>query len=123
MGNNKFWKGVCWGALIGGAVSLLDKQTRKEMADSGKKIGKAIKNPKLTAQKVKNMVRDYQEAYENIRDDVTYISDKLYELKDVPTKVTDIISESKKVVEGKGNSIEQSNIQLKPDIHDNRTDC
>ncbi|HWO74599.1 MAG TPA: YtxH domain-containing protein [Bacillus sp. (in: firmicutes)] len=122
MGNNKFWKGVCWGALIGGAVTLFDKQTRKDVANSGRKIAGAIKNPKQTAQKVKTIVRNLQDAYENIRDDVTYISDKLYELKDVPTRVTDIITESKKVVEGKGPNFNQTAIQLHSGKEDNHTD-
>ena len=113
MGNNKFWKGVWWGALIGGAVTLLDKQTRQDLAYSGKKVGEVIKNPKQTVQKVKTAARDMQEAYKNIRDDITYISDKLYELKDVPTRVSDIINESKKVVEGKGPNPIQTTIPLK----------
>ncbi|GAA0341979.1 hypothetical protein GCM10008967_35460 [Bacillus carboniphilus] len=100
MGNSKFLKGVMWGALIGGAVTLLDKETRQEFMQTGKKAGQALRNPKQTTQKIKEKVQDWQEAYEHIRDDVTYISDKLYELKDVPPKVTDIINESKKAIDG-----------------------
>lgn len=106
--SSKFLKGVFLGALIGGAVSLFDKDTRRDMALKGRKLGQAIKNPKQTSQMIKEKATEIQQAYEQIRNDLTYISDKLYELKDVPPKVTDIITESKKVIEGPGQSTNDS---------------
>lgn len=80
---SKFWKGILWGALAGGAVSLLDRETRQAVKESCQKTSKnisyIIKNPDEIASQVKETATKLRTTIEEVNDDLFYIVDKVGE--------------------------------------------
>lgn len=98
-GMNKFWKGIAWGAIAGGALSLLNKETRQAVTASCKtatgNISYVMKNPGKISDQVKTTANKLRMAVEDVTEDLTYIADKVEELRSVTPQVTDILKETK----------------------------
>lgn len=96
---NKFWKGVLWGALAGGAVSLLDKQTRLAMKEHGcqtaEKISDMVRKPEKITNRVKEKTGQFKTMMKEVSEDISYISEKVKELRDTTPKVMEIVKETK----------------------------
>jgi gas vesicle protein len=94
-----FWKGLFWGALAGGAVSLLDKETRLAAKESCQKVTKGvayvIKNPEEMTNQVKERTLKWKTTVEEIKDDISYIASKVEELKETTPQVTKMLKETK----------------------------
>lgn len=105
MSESKFWKGVLLGAAIGGALSLLDRATRKAVIENCQettgKITYAVKHPQETIDYVKDTTRKVQSTFEGVKEEVTFIAGKIDELKEVTPQVTEIIKDTKKSFEEK----------------------
>lgn len=102
MGNaGKFWKGIFLGALAGGAISLLDQETRKSVVDGCKKGVKEISyyatHPTEVAQQVKERTNKLRATVEQVSEDVSFIAEKVEELKEVTPSVVGIVKETKEV--------------------------
>ena len=73
MSKNKFSTGIILGAIIGGAVSLLDRETRRQTFDIAKKSGQAISyystNPRELSDKIKAKVEQLKGTVDQIQDD------------------------------------------------------
>jgi len=99
----KFWKGVLLGALVGGAISLIDKETRDSVIENSKKVGnnvkEIVKNPKATYLAARQKINHLIETYQEINEDLQFIAEKAVELKEVGEEATKIITETKKVFE------------------------
>jgi gas vesicle protein len=95
----KLWKGMLWGALAGGAVSLLDKETRLAVKESCQKAAKSItyvvKNPEEITQQVKEKALQFKTTVEEIGEDISYIADKVEELRETTPQVTKMLKETK----------------------------
>ncbi|MEY2195171.1 YtxH domain-containing protein [Neobacillus sp. BF23-41] len=96
---NQFWRGVLLGALAGGAISLLDKQTREVMKENVQKtttkVTYIMKNPGEITDKVKETAEKLKTTVKQVSEDISYITDKVEELRDITPQVTDILKETK----------------------------
>lgn len=100
MGNSKlFWKSVLYGAIAGGAFSLLNRETRNSVLNDCRKTAKNIsyilKHPDEVADQIKQVSNKVRGAVEEISGDVAYITEKVSELSEVTPQVADIVKETK----------------------------
>ncbi|MDP4085548.1 MAG: YtxH domain-containing protein [Bacillota bacterium] len=86
--SNKFWKGMFFGALAGGALTLFNRETRIVMKENCQKASKLIKNPKETASKIWDTV-------ESISEDISYITEKVEVLRETTPQVTKYFKKNK----------------------------
>jgi gas vesicle protein len=96
---NQFWKGMLFGAIAGGVISLLDKETRQVMKENiqtvSRKASYIVRNPGEVTQKVKETAVKLKETVEQVGEDISYIVDKVDELRELTPQVTDILKETK----------------------------
>jgi gas vesicle protein len=97
--SNKFWKGMLWGALAGGALSLLDKETRLAMKEScvkaSENVTSIIKNRGEITKQVKETALKWKTTVEEMGEDISYIASKVEELKETTPQVTKMLKETK----------------------------
>ena len=58
MSESKFVKGVVYGALIGGALTMLDNKTRNAVVQRSNRIGSQIKYYSTNRQELKTTIED-----------------------------------------------------------------
>jgi gas vesicle protein len=96
---NKFLKGMLWGALAGGAISLLDKETRHALKENCQKTTRSvshfIKNPDEFTNQVKETALKLKTTVEEIGEDISFIASKVEELKETTPQVTRMLKETK----------------------------
>jgi gas vesicle protein len=96
---NQFWRGMILGAIAGGAISLLDKQTREVMIENLQKgtakVTYILRNPGEVTDKVKETAEKFKTTVKQVSEDISYITDKVEELREITPQVTDIIKETK----------------------------
>jgi gas vesicle protein len=100
MGSTKrFWKGILLGAIAGGAVALLDNETRKSVFERCKKnaeeISFYIMHPDEAVEQVKEKTQKLRSTVEQVSEDVSFIVEKVEELKEVTTAVVGMVKETK----------------------------
>jgi methyl-accepting chemotaxis protein len=111
MGKNLFLKGIIYGALAGGALSLLDKKTRQDMKVNVKKAyeqvsyviahpGEITGNIKETAEKIRNTI-------EQVNEDISFITEKVDELRELTPQVKERVKETKNAFSGPEDSLEE----------------
>lgn len=102
MSNSKFLKGVLWGAVAGGALSLLDRTTRqivlKKCQRTAGKVTYYVKHPVEAVENVKESTQRLRTTIEEVGSDVTFLSEKINELREITPQVTDIVKETKEVL-------------------------
>jgi|UPI0003F93EC0 gas vesicle protein len=98
-GTSGFWKGILWGAIAGGTLSLLKKETRQSVLEGCKNasgnISQVMKNPGKVSGQLKTAASKLRSTVEDVVEDLSYIADKVEELKDVTPQVTEIFKETK----------------------------
>ncbi|WP_026584659.1 YtxH domain-containing protein [Bacillus sp. J33] len=111
MGKSLFWKGVLYGAIAGGALSLLDKTTRETVTANVKKtssdVGYYLKNPKEAVTQVQEVSNKVRTAIEQVSEDVAFITGTVEELKEMAPEVTEIVQNTKQAfaeIKPKGSS-------------------
>ncbi|MCM3764995.1 YtxH domain-containing protein [Neobacillus niacini] len=96
---NQFWKGMLFGALAGGAVTLLDKETREAMKEHVKRVSgvvsEVVRHPGEMAEKVKGTATKLKTTFEQVGEDISFIVEKVDELRELTPKVTDAMKETK----------------------------
>lgn len=96
---NQFWRGMILGAIAGGAISLLDKQTREVMTEKVQnttaKVSYVFKNPGEITDKVKETAEKLKQTVKQVSEDISYITDKVEELRELTPQVTDMIKDTK----------------------------
>ena len=96
---NQFWKGMLLGAIAGGALSLLDKDTREAMKDNVKrtsvKVGYIIRHPDEISEKLKETSEKFKSTFETVSEDISFISEKVEELRELTPQVTEMLKETK----------------------------
>lgn len=96
---NQFWKGMLIGAIAGGAISLLDKQTRLAMKENvqktSSKVSEVLCNPGKITDKVKETAAKIKTTAQQVTEDISYISNKVGEIRELTPQVTDILKETK----------------------------
>lgn len=111
MGNlDKFWKGVFFGAIAGGALSLLDKETRSAAAEGVRRaahnVSYLVKHPTDFVDQIKETSYKVRRTIEDVSEDVSYIAQKVEELRTVPPQVAEIMKETKEAFVNLGESEE-----------------
>ena len=99
MGKSKFFKGIVLGAMVGGALTLLDKNVRKEMVRYGKNAGRQIKNavinPTETIDAIHGKVTVFRQSLADLNEDVQFIIEKANEMKKLSKETIHVLSEAK----------------------------
>lgn len=99
---NKMLEGMLIGALVGAAISLLDKETRTNFIHNGKRVGGKIKYVVEHPQEITNAVREQIQSVKTTVDDVSrdmdYLRGKINELKETTPQVLEIIQDTKEVI-------------------------
>ncbi|OLS33655.1 YtxH domain-containing protein [Bacillus sp. MRMR6] len=97
--NNHFWKGMLYGAIAGGALSLLDKQTRQIMKENVQKaynqVSYVVRHPDEITAQVKGTAEKIRDAVEQVSEDISYITGKVDELRELTPQVKGIVKETK----------------------------
>lgn len=103
MSESKFFKGVVCGALIGGALTMLDEKTRNVVVQKSNSIGRQIKYYGTNRQELKTIIEDqvtkWKSFYEQINSDATYISQKVNEVKEMTPQVKTLLTDTKEAFE------------------------
>jgi gas vesicle protein len=96
---NKLVAGILVGALVGAAFSLFDRNTREDVVACGKnasaKIKGYIQEPTLFTNEVKQKIEDVKDTFQEVSDDITFINEKVNELKETTPQVVNLLKESK----------------------------
>ncbi|MGD7046080.1 YtxH domain-containing protein [Jeotgalibacillus proteolyticus] len=126
MAGNKLSTGILLGAVIGGAVSLFDKETRRSTIEAYRKSSRAISyystHPKELSQQTKSKVEKIKVTVEQIQEDFEFLSAKLDEVKDMTPQLKNILVETKETFETSGEtykhalSSEESEEQNRSDL-------
>ncbi|MGE6377707.1 YtxH domain-containing protein [Peribacillus muralis] len=110
---SKFMQAVIIGAAAGAVVSLFDKTTRMSVLDNGKScIGNLrgfVKNPNQVLSQVRETSTKVRSTVERISDDVSFISQKVEEMKDIPAQVAQVVMETKEVFTAENDDESSSN--------------
>lgn len=117
MGNrNKLVDGMLIGALIGGAISLLDKNTRTTVIHNGKCVGGKLKyvvqNPQEVADAVRMRIDTVKTTMDDVSRDIDYLRLKVNQLKETTPQVLEIVNETKEVISKHLDSTEHKNKNL-----------
>ena len=103
MGRNKFFKGIVFGAMAGGLLSLLDRTTRQEVGSTLKNSGQYIstysKNPKQLVDSSREMYEKLKVTADQVSKDIQFITEKVDEIKGMTPQVKEIIEETKETFE------------------------
>jgi gas vesicle protein len=96
---NKLLTGMLVGALVGVAVSLLDKRTRQDVVQSGKKVSSKIKDyieqPATFTNDVKQKIEDVKDTVKEVSEDLSFITEKVNELKETTPQVVNMLQETR----------------------------
>ncbi|MEK4031086.1 hypothetical protein MKZ02_21510 [Pseudobacillus sp. FSL P4-0506] len=95
MGKGKFFTKVGIGAAIGGAIALMDRQTREEMKEWAIYLFEMAKDPESLSASSKEIVNRAKETAQQISEDVSYIRGKVDSLRDLTPEVKDLVDETK----------------------------
>ncbi|MDQ1004907.1 gas vesicle protein [Neobacillus niacini] len=99
MGKNLFLKGMFYGALAGGALSLLDKKTRQDMKVNVRKayeqVSYVVRHPEEITENVKETAEKIRNTIEQVSEDISYITCKVDELRELTPQVKEVVKETK----------------------------
>ncbi|MGG2090382.1 YtxH domain-containing protein [Priestia aryabhattai] len=96
---NKLVEGIVIGAIIGGAVSLFDKETRSSVIQGSKKLKDKtktlIQQPELVTDTVKEKYETIRTTIEQVSEDVSFVAGKVEKLKETTPQVMEIVNDTK----------------------------
>lgn len=96
---NKLVEGIVIGAIIGGAVSLFDKETRSAVIQGSKKLKDKtttlIQHPELVTHTVKEKYETIRTTIEQVSEDVSFVAGKVEKLKETTPQVMEIVNDTK----------------------------
>ena len=96
---NKLVEGIVIGAIIGGAVSLFDKETRSSVIQGSKKLKDKtttlIQHPELVTDTVKEKYETIRTTIEQFSEDVSFVAGKVEKLKETTPQVMEIVNDTK----------------------------
>jgi peptidoglycan hydrolase CwlO-like protein len=111
MGKNLFLKGILYGALAGGALSLLDKKTRQDMKANVKKayeqVSYVIQHPDEITENIKGTAEKIRNTIEQVNEDISFITEKVDELRELTPQVKERVKETKNAFSDPEDSLEE----------------
>jgi gas vesicle protein len=111
MGTKRFVKGLIFGAMAGGVITLLNKETREDVMNSTKKsgefIGRYARNPQLLMDSSKEVYEKVRETAKQIEEDMDFINQKVAEIKELSPQVKEIIEDTKDTIHSSSESYKE----------------
>ncbi|WP_342598999.1 YtxH domain-containing protein [Psychrobacillus sp. FSL H8-0483] len=99
MSENKFVKGIIFGAIIGGALTMFDRKTRDSVMNKTRYVRNEIqyysKNKEELKTTIEEQITKWKSVYEQLASDVNYISQKVNEAKEITPQVKNLVTETK----------------------------
>lgn len=99
---NRFFEGVILGAIIGGAYTLCDQETRTTVLKTGKetimKTAKMIQNPLKITEDIKKGVKEITATYQQMKEDIAFVTEKAHELKELTPQMIEILKDTKEIL-------------------------
>ncbi|WP_078382134.1 YtxH domain-containing protein [Sutcliffiella halmapala] len=99
---NKMFEGMLIGALVGAAISLLDKETRTNFIHNGKQVGGKIKyvvqHPQEITDAVRQQIQNVKTTVDDVSRDMDYLRVKINELRETTPQVLEIVQDTKEVI-------------------------
>lgn len=99
MSEHKFYKGILCGAVLGGAISLLDRKTRDAVVNKSRVIRNEISYYSKNRDELKTTLEDqmnkWKAIYEQFTSDAKYLSNKVNEVKEITPQVKSLLAETK----------------------------
>lgn len=109
MGQHKLWKGVFIGAVVGGAIMLIDRDTRKYVGEKSQTTGSACKNyMKHPSEAIHNLRVNYEYLSNRINKGVEDLLEILNKAEEMVNKVGEINQEVEQQLKAVDNSKEAS---------------
>jgi gas vesicle protein len=95
MGKSKFFISVAAGAAVGGVIALLDRNTRNEMSSWAQYLVALAKDPEQLTTSSKELINRATTTAQKINEDVSFIKDKVDNLKELTPEVKELVDETK----------------------------
>ncbi|TQR19327.1 YtxH domain-containing protein [Psychrobacillus vulpis] len=99
MSESKLLKGIVYGALVGGALTMMDRKTRDSVASKTRYVGNQIqyycKNRQELKTTIEEQVTKWKSLYDQFASDATYLSQKVNEVKEITPQVKTLLTETK----------------------------
>jgi gas vesicle protein len=123
MGTKRFIKGLVFGAMAGGFITLLNKETREDVMNSTKKggefIGRYARDPQLLVESTKEVYEKVRETAQQIGEDMEFINQKVEEIKELSPQVKDLIEDTKETIHSSSESYKE--VFTEEDHHSDNT--
>ncbi|MCA1032605.1 YtxH domain-containing protein [Bacillus timonensis] len=117
MKRNKMLEGMMFGAIVGAAVALFDKETRETVIHNSKSCGKkaidVMKNPEVVTEKIKHNINTVRTTIEEVTEDVKFLASKVSEINETTPKMVEMLKETKQTFSTKRELEEDKEIEVK----------
>ncbi|MGB3103019.1 MAG: YtxH domain-containing protein [Psychrobacillus psychrotolerans] len=99
MSENKFVKGILYGAVVGGAITLLDRKTRDSVMNKTRYVRNEIKYYSKNREELKNNIEQqitkWKSVYDQFSSDAMYLTEKVNEAKEITPQVKTLFTDTK----------------------------
>lgn len=99
MSKNKLMTGLLVGAAVGVIISLFDRNTRNDVIQKSKSVSDNAKYYASNTDELKSAVQQqatkFQNLYERVSEDASYVGEKVNELKDLAPQVKEMALDTK----------------------------
>jgi len=99
MSENKFVKGIICGAVVGGAITLLDRKTRDSVMNKTRYVRNEIqyysKNKEELKTNLEHQITKWKSVYDQFSSDAMYLSEKVNEAKEITPQVKTLLTDTK----------------------------
>lgn len=99
MSENKFIKGIICGAVVGGALTMLDRKTRDSVMNKARYMRNEIqyysKNREELKTNIQQQITKWKSVYDQFSSDATYLSEKVKEAREITPQVKTILTDTK----------------------------
>lgn len=99
MSETKLFKGIMYGALLGGAITMMDRKTRDSVMNKSRYIRNEIvyysKNREELKTNIESQVTKWKAFYDQFSSDAKYISQKVNEVKEMTPQVKTLLTDTK----------------------------
>lgn len=102
MGKSKFGMYIFLGAVVGGAASLLDKDTREHVIGKSKKALHVVqyysKNKDQLTMKIEEQKEKYETIFEELSKNATYIKETVEDVKQLTPQIKELVNDTKEAL-------------------------
>ena len=99
MSESKFVKGIIYGAVVGGALTLFDRRTRDSVMNRTRYVRNEIqyysKNREELKTNIEQQITKWKSVYDQFSSDATYLTEKVNEAKEITPQVKTLLTDTK----------------------------